>query len=155
MITDSPHLYRGLGEKNRVPESVIEASLMQAQLVEDLGLPAVLTLKHLAHRTGVSYGYLRNIAERRIDPYTDISIARRNGRPMRAISIPDPILMGIQRWILDRILTMLPMHHNSYAYTAGTSIRQCAQKHLGARWLVKLDIRDFFQSINEARVYSI
>jgi RNA-directed DNA polymerase len=74
---------------------------------------------------------------------------------MRAISIPDPILMGVQRWILDRILARLPTHHNSYAYTAGTSIRQCAQKHLGARWLVKLDISDFFQSINEARVYSV
>jgi RNA-directed DNA polymerase len=74
---------------------------------------------------------------------------------MRAISIPDPILMGVQRWILDRILAGLPTHCNSYAYTPGTSIRQCAQKHVGARWLVKLDIRDFFQSITEAQVYSV
>lgn len=155
MITDSPHLYRRVGEKNQVAESVISASLIQARSVEDHGLPAVLTLKHLAHRTGASYGYLRNIAERRVDPYTDLSIARRNGRPMRAISIPDPILMDVQRWILDRILAMLSTHHNSYAYAQGTSIRQCAEKHLGAKWLVKLDIRDFFQSINEARVYSV
>jgi RNA-directed DNA polymerase len=163
MITDSPHLYRGHGEKiyrrrgeeAEVADSIISASLMQSQLVERRGLAAVLTLNHLAYQTGASYGFLRNICERDIDPYSDLAIKRKNGRSMRPISIPDPILMEVQRWILDRILTIPPVHQNSYAYARGKSIRQCAQKHLGAKWLVKLDIRDFFQSINEARVYSV
>lgn len=163
MITDSPHLYRDLGQKAyrrrgeeaEVAESIISASLMQAQLVESRGLAAVLTLNHLSYQTGASYGFLRSICERKIDPYSDLAIKRKNGRSMRPISIPNPILMDVQRWILDRILATLPVHHNSYDYAAGKSIRQCAQKHLGARWLVKLDIRDFFQSINEVQVYSI
>lgn len=163
MITDSPHLYRGLGERTyrsrgeeaEVAESIISASLMQAQLVEGRGLSAVLTLNHLSYQTGASYGFLRDICERVIDPYSNLAIKRKNGRSMRPISIPNPILMDVQRWVLGRILATLPVHHNSYAYAAGKSIRQCAQKHLGARWLVKLDIRDFFQSINEVQVYSV
>jgi RNA-directed DNA polymerase len=74
---------------------------------------------------------------------------------MRETSIPDPILMEVQRWILHRILTLLPTHQNSYAYTPGRSILHCALKHLGAKWLVKLDIRDFFPSITEAQAYAI
>lgn len=163
MITDSPHIYRKLGERvyrsrqeqTVDPQAVISAAISQAQLVEAKGLTAVLTLNHLAHQTGASYGFLRGIVERNTDPYTDLSIKRRNGRRMREISIPDPILMEVQRWILHRILTILPTHQNSYAYTPGRSILHCARKHLGAKWIVKLDIRDFFPSISEARACSI
>jgi RNA-directed DNA polymerase len=155
VYTDSPHMYRRLATESGIPESVISASLENAQQVESKGLPAVLTLNHLAYQTGAAYGYLRGICERADDRYTDLSIKRHNGRPMRAISVPDPVLMQVQRWILEMILSVLPVHCNSYAYTAGRSIRHCAKKHLGAKWFVKLDIRDFFPSIDEAQVYSV
>jgi RNA-directed DNA polymerase len=163
MITDSPHLYRMLGEKVyrargekvEVSQEIMAASLLQAQRVEADGLVAVLTLNHLAYQTGASYSFLRDIVERTSDPYRDLSIRRRNGRKMREISIPDPVLMEVQRWILREILVKLPVHHSSYAYSEGRSILCCAEKHLGARWLVKLDIRDFFTSITEAQAYSI
>src|SRR5262249_1462521 len=31
----------------------------------------------------------------------------------------------------------------------------CASQHIGARWLVKLDLHDFFGSVRERRVYPI
>jgi RNA-directed DNA polymerase len=155
MITDSPHRYQQHGEHAGVEQSIIAASLSQAESVESKGLVSVLTLNHLAYQTGSSYGYLRGIVERNTDPYTDLSIKRRNGRRMREISIPDPTLMEVQRWILRHILTALPTHHSSYAYTIGKSILQCARKHLGAGWIVKLDIRDFFTSITEAQAYAV
>lgn len=155
MITDSPHLYRQRGEETGVAQSIIVASLSQAQAVEAKGLASVLTLNHLAYQTGSSYGFLRGIIERNTDPYTDLSIKRRNGRRMREISIPDPTLMEVQRWILHQILAMLPTHHSSYAYTTGKSILHCAKRHLGANWIVKLDIRNFFPTITEAQAYTI
>lgn len=163
MITDSPHIYRKVGEQvyrkrgeqAADPQSVISAAIAQAQPLEAKGLAAVLTLNHLAHQTGASYGFLRSIVERNTDPYADLSIKRRNGRRMREISIPNYILMEVQRWILHKVLAPLPTHHNSYAYTAGKSILHCAQKHLGAKWIIKLDIRNFFLSINEAQAYSV
>ncbi len=40
-----------------------------------------------------------------------------------------------------------------FAYARGASPIKCAKHHLGARWLVKIDIHDFFESISERRVY--
>ena len=155
VYTNSPHAYRRMAAESEIAESIAEASLGNAQPVEYAGLPAVLTLNHLSYQTGASYIYLREICERNADPYTDLSIKRRNGRSMRPISIPNPVLMEVQRWILARIVSALPVHPNSYAYSKGRSIRHCAEKHLSAKWLVKLDIHDFFQSISEAQVYQV
>ncbi|MFD6970046.1 reverse transcriptase family protein [Streptomyces sp. NPDC059949] len=155
MISDSPHLYRATGRQlDKVPQ-LLEDSLRQAAVVEERGLAAVLTLGHLAHSTGAGYPYLREVVKRNIDPYDDLSIRRRNGRKMRSISSPQHPLVDVQRWILDRIVALLPVHPNSFAYSPGNSIKACARKHLGARWLVKLDIRNFFETINEAQVYEV
>ncbi|WP_406080545.1 reverse transcriptase family protein [Streptomyces zaomyceticus] len=155
MISDSPHLYRAGGRRLDKQPRLIQNALQQAMEVEEQGLAAVLTLGHLAHSTGVGYPYLREVVQRRLDPYDDLVIPRRNGKKMRAISSPRSPLLEVQRWILDRIVACLPAHVNSYAYSPGSSIKGCAQKHLGASWLVKLDIRNFFESINEAQVYEV
>jgi hypothetical protein len=67
MITDSSHLYRQRGEKTGVAQSIIAASLSQAQAVEAKGLASMLTLNHLAYKTGSSYSFLRGIIERNTD----------------------------------------------------------------------------------------
>ncbi|WP_410812821.1 reverse transcriptase family protein [Micromonospora sp. 067-2] len=155
MTIGSPHLYRRDGRAEGKPEALLDAALAQAYAVEANGLAAVLTLNHLAVRTGVSYNYLRGIVSRTFDPYADLVIERRNGRKMRPISVPDPPLMRVQRWILHRIASRIPVHTDSYAYQAGSSIRACAMRHAGARWLIKLDIRNFFETINERQVFSL
>ncbi len=155
MITGSPHLYRSRGIKSNVAASVIDNAIAAAEKVEQNGLAAVLTLNHLAHSTGASYGYLRQIVTRERDPYTDIVITRRNGRKMRTVSSPEPSLLQVQQWILRRIAERIPTHSSSYAYSPGRSVKQCASRHIGAKWLVKLDIRDFFESINEVSVYKV
>lgn len=155
MTGGSPHLYRQGGRAERKPETLLDAALAQAQAVETTGLAAVLTLNHLAVRTGVSYNYLRDIVSRAFDPYEDLVLKRRNGRRMRPISIPQPPLMRVQRWILHRIASRIPVHANSYAYQVGSSIRECATRHVGARWLIKLDITNFFETIDERRVFRV
>jgi RNA-directed DNA polymerase len=155
MISDSPHLYIMHGLEAGTSPDVLEAALEQAEVPEGLGLASVLTLNHLAHQTRTPYIYLRGIAERRFDPYRDIQIARRNGRPMRAISTPEPLLMNVQRWINSRILARIDSHPASFAYEVGKSIKLCASKHLSAEWLVKIDIRNFFESITEDRIVQV
>lgn len=155
MITGSPHLYRADGRLLGRTDKLLDSALMQAARVERQGLASVLTLNHLAWSTGASYLYLRSIVQRSFDPYTDIVIHRRDGRKMRAISSPEPILMHVHRWILHQILEKLSVAPASFAYTPGSSIKDCAARHLGAKWLIKLDIRNFFESIDEARVYAV
>lgn len=117
-------------------------------------LVPVLSLGHLAHRSGASYGYLREIVERRRDPYEDITRPKSDGR-MRPISSPDPPLMEVQRWILRNVLPSVRVDGSSYAYQVNRSIVQCAERHIGARWLVKFDLHDFFGTIAERRVYGV
>jgi len=155
MITGAPHLYRAEGRALGKTDALIDSVLAQARRVEDRGLASVLTLNHLAWNTGASYRYLRRIVQRSHDPYTDIIIRRRDGRKMRAISSPEPVLMEVQRWILHNILENIPSDPASFAYARGSSIKECANRHRGAKWLIKLDIRNFFESIDEARVYSV
>jgi RNA-directed DNA polymerase len=152
---DSPHLYRANAEVLGVPAQIVEAAVNQSAIVEVNGFAAVLSLGHLAHRTGAQYKYLREIVERRQDPYHTFEIRRKNGRVPRLISSPDPVLMSVQRWILREILSKASTHNSSCAYQAGQNIRKCAERHLGAKWLIKLDLHDFFHTIDECRVYEV
>lgn len=154
MADASPHLYVEEGiAQGHSPDVVARASAVRSRLLAR-GVPPILTLKHLAQQTGVSYGYLRDIAERVRDPYVDITRPKRDGG-VRRLSSPEPVLMEVQRWLLDQVLSGISNHPASHAYQRGNSIVKCASKHLGARWLVKFDLHDFFSTIEEQRVYNL
>jgi RNA-directed DNA polymerase len=153
MSMGSPHLYRLRGREIGARREIIEAALTSSAIVEARGLTPVLSLGHLAHRTGAPYHYLRSIVERRRDPYQTFEISRRRGSTPRVISSPEATLLQVQKWILRNILSRVEPHSSSYAYQSGKSIRKCAQQHLGAEWLVKLDVHDFFHSVDERQVY--
>lgn len=124
-------------------------------MLQGAGVTPILTLGHLAHLTGAKYPYLREIVERRVDPYEQFTRMRRNGGKMRTISSPTPVLMEVQRWLLANVLARVEPHHASYAYTRYRSVGACARRHIGARFMIKLDLHDFFHSINEYRVFSL
>lgn len=105
MTYDSPHLYRRGGVSLGVPSDVLDSAVRQLAELSAAGVTPVLTLNHLARLTGASYPYLRKVVERKIDPYQQFSRRRRGSGKMRLISSPDPVLMVVQRWILDRILS--------------------------------------------------
>jgi RNA-directed DNA polymerase len=46
-------------------------------------------------------------------------------------------------------------HPCSYAYSKDCSHVKCASIHAGCEWLIKIDIRQFFESINEIQVFRI
>jgi len=152
MAVTPPHLYLLDGVRAGVPEPVLRAA--HRQIVESARHEShpVLTLMHLARLTGASYSYLREIVSRSVDPYGDIVRPKRTGG-RRVLSSPEPILMDVQRWILRNALASLPLDDACYAYRSGRSVVQCAKQHVGARWLVKLDLHDFFGSVTEKHAY--
>jgi RNA-directed DNA polymerase len=149
-----PHLFRrhaiALGRDPRTAERTLEIY----EALSERGVYPVYTLGHLAQLTGAPWSYLRDVVSRRRDPYLDIERPKRDGTT-RAISSPEPVLMDVQRWVLHNILPACSVHPSSYAYQRNRSIVDCARLHLGARWLVKLDLHDFFETIHERRVYRI
>lgn len=50
---------------------------------------------------------------------------------------------------------MGPRHPNSYAYDSDVSTVDCARRHVGATWLIKTDIHNFFPSVTEGEVYRL
>lgn len=154
MEQPSPHLYRQQGRQLGVPEAVLTAAADRSSQIEQTGASPILSLRHLAHLTGAPYLYLREIVQRARDPYQTLSRPKRSGGS-RPISAPEPMLMDVQRVILRRALRKLQHHPASYAYRQGRSILDCANQHLGARWMIKFDLHNFFGTINERDAYQV
>lgn len=154
MSLPPPHLYRQQALEQGLDEHSAGRALEVMRAVGGRGATPVLTLKHLAVLTGVSHMYLRDVVTRRRDPYVSIVRPKSRGKP-RPISSPEPVLMDIQRWILGRILGACTPDDASYAYQRRRSIVDCASRHAGARWMVKLDIHDFFGRVGERPVFEV
>jgi len=149
-----PHLYEREGLDRGIPPETLSRITGRRAALAAQGAYPLLSLGQLAHETGASYTYLREVVARRRDPYQSFEIRKRNGGT-RAIAAPEPMLMDVQRWMLVNLLDRLLGHPASYAYQTGLSIVDCANQHRGARWLIKLDIHDFFGSVTEPHVYKI
>ncbi len=137
--------------------SLLERAAQQIEDItsDDPSRPAVLTLGHLAARTGISYRILRSYVEHsHPPPYRFFRIRKKSGG-RRLISVPSPELMQVQRWIAKYILRPVRPHPASFAFRPDRSIVDAASKHCGARWLIKLDVAGFFGSISEIQVYQI
>ena len=154
MISFSPHLYQMEAQHRGLDKDTIEASIRQYQSMLDCGILPILSLKHFAKLVNVDYSYLRRIVGRKIDPYKTIEQQKRSGET-RLISAPEKHLQDTQRWILDYVLSDAKTHPLSFAYENGKSILECAKIHVGMRWMIKLDLRNFFDSIKENRIYKV
>lgn len=157
-----PQQYIKTGRERDVESDVLRnAALVGRRVIAvDPELPPIFTLRHLTYLTGVKYGFLRAVVTRELEnPYETFLIAKSRKeakkQSYRIICIPDPPLMQVQRWINSRILSRGRSHRASFAYSAGTNIKQAAEPHCGCRWMIKLDVRHFFESISEIDVYRV
>lgn len=148
----SPHHYVDGGLRLGRDEGMLRRALSYQRDISANGSYPLLTLGHLARETETEWGYLRSIVERRLDEYTAIRRLKPDGT-YRAIWAPLPSLMHVQRWILANVLAGLKLHEAAFAYRRGLSIRDCANQHVGARWLLKMDLHNFFGTVEESRVY--
>lgn len=150
----SPHTYKEQAKQFGIAEEVAKTAIRTAHMQQDRGLPAILTLNHLAHECSVPYSTLRENVERRSDMYTTFRSRKRSGG-WRHICIPDPFLMRAQKWICDHVLSRLAPHPASMAFAPACSPLKCARMHCGCRWLIKVDVRKFFESITEIQAYRV
>lgn len=153
----SSHHYINEGTKLGISSELLQTAVSQIEpLVEQQPqLPSILSLNHLATRTKISYKVLRSFVTRSSDDsYRKFSIKKRSGG-RRFILVPNPSLMYTQRWIDAYILKKIPSHSSSFAFEKGRSIKDCAMRHCGSTWLIKLDITSFFESISEIQVYRV
>ena len=117
-------------------------------------LPVIFDANHIAKLTGRSAQYLYSMTRFPRCHYRSFSIAKKGGGE-RHIDEPEPDLKCIQRWILDDILTHLPVSPYAKAYIQGSSIRDNARFHRNQETVLTVDIKDFFPSIRRKSVFFV
>ena len=104
----------------------------------------LLTLLNL--ETGAPISAISRIISTAPKRYKEYDIPKRSGGKRR-IAHPAKELKLLQRVILAEILEECPISDIATAYIKGRGILHNAQQHVGQRWLLKLDFKDFFHSI--------
>jgi len=159
MRNTSPQRYSSEGLALGVETSILDNAASTIRRIQDVNpnLYPLLTLNHLSQATGVSYGYLRKAVGREIKTYKHFMMKKRvPGRNnKRMISTPHERLLVCHQWISQNILSFAPAHHASFAYHPKSSPVFAAQVHVNAKWLIKVDIQDFFHAVSEHKVYRV
>lgn len=101
---------------------------------------------------GVEVNRLEEILNNVFGHYQEFWMRKRSGG-YRMISAPDKDLQAIQSTIYSRILSSVTIvHPAAVGFRCGRSVVDNAAPHLGKRYVLKMDIHDFFGSIRSPRV---
>lgn len=79
--------------------------------------------------------------------YKVYEIAKRNSDKKRVIAQPAREVKSLQYWVMKKVLRTYAIHPAAMAYRKGKNIANNAMVHAKRRFLLKLDFKDFFNSI--------
>lgn len=127
----------------------------EPQLIRDYcaqGLPPVTSVASLSVMTGFNPGFIWSIFTRPRKHYRTFAIPKGNGAPPRVINAPKVGLKAIQSWLSLHWVAKYDHHPNTFGFIPGKSHAHAAKCHLGAEWVVSVDIENFFPSVQEDKV---
>lgn len=78
--------------------------------------------------------------------YKQYTIPKRTGG-QRTILHPSRKLKALQRWLLSNVIARWPVHPAAMAYRSGISIFDNANIHVQSQYLLRMDMTNFFPSI--------
>jgi RNA-directed DNA polymerase len=118
-----------------------------------MAIPQIKNNQDLASYLGVKKGLVAYYAYYLYSTkaYTSFTIKKRSGGD-RTIDAPVRGLKEFQRTILDKLSQEATFRHCVYGYIPGRGILQNSIIHVRQRWVLRVDIKDFFPSITTARV---
>lgn len=154
MSSWAPNSYVTEGSRRGYSREFLRLLEEDGKKIASSRLPVVFTLGHLAAITDVPFQFLHEVVSRTLDPYRVFRSKKRSGG-YRQIAVPDYSMLRVQRWIHQNILSRVEVHPSSMAYMPGCRPYNNAQRHCGAKWLVKVDVVRFFESISERQVYYV
>ncbi len=127
-------------------DNQINEYLVYAESLYKKNLPIIYDNDHLSVLLGYHKDLLLKISNSPNPFYRVFYIQKRNGKK-REISEPYPTLKEIQYWILNKILKKVKISKYAKAYYKGRSVIDNARFHKGQNVIIKLDVKDFFSSI--------
>lgn len=157
-----PQHYLSIGRSKGIAPKILDAAVQTGSAIirTNARLQPILTLRHLAYLADCDYGFLRAVVGRAIEnPYRVFAIHKRpapSGKErFRTICAPDPQLLRAQRWLVDNVLNHATeaVHAASKAFAPESTLVKAAEPHCGSRWLIKVDVQNFFESVSEIAAY--
>jgi retron-type reverse transcriptase len=94
---------------------------------------------------------IKRLVARAPHTYKTYEIPKKSGGK-RTIAQPAKETKIIQNWIIKTEFKGLPVSNSASAYKSGSSIKINALKHRKNRYLLKMDFKNFFESIDETMV---
>lgn len=169
-ILDDPFFRRACEESAFQVEIEVRAWHTRPAMLPAFGppqrwpLPRIATTGELADWLGIKHNELDWFTDRRnrqhrlpegpLRHYRYHWIKKRHGE-VRLLEVPKPRLRELQRQVLRRILDFIPPHGSAHGFRAGHGVRSFAEPHAGRRVVMRLDLRDFFPTINASRILHI
>jgi len=132
----------------------VDQLISYAESLHKKQLPILYDVGHLCDALGVSREYLLAAAFAPDKYYRDFYILKHNGK-RRLISEPLPLLKFVQRWIHDEILLKQPISRFAKAYRPGVGIKSAARFHQAQELVLRVDLKDFFPSVEKRHVYGV
>lgn len=116
--------------------------------------PPILSLNYLSWGLGVPKDALKDLASNAVRHYHPF-LLKRPGKKPRRIQGPDSRLKDVQRRIHVALLKKFDLPEYLHGGIRGRSPETNALLHLRKRYVVRLDIQDFFPSVTDRQIYSI
>lgn len=118
-------------------------------------LPILRDLQDLSDNLDLKLGDISWLSYHRevstVDHYKRFKVPKRNGKD-RLISAPKPKLKLAQTWVNQVILNNLEPENEAMAYRPGKNILHNALQHSDHGTIIRMDLKDFFPSIQFPRV---
>ncbi len=133
-------------------DTFIEEALNYAIILDGKGLPVIFDQEHLALLLMTDRRTLNKFIMDVSGHYKYFAIRKRKGG-LRRIMAPYGDLRDIQIWIKVNILDKIEQPKYVTAFAKGRSTAKNARIHEGKKYILKVDIANFFESINVRFVY--
>lgn len=111
-----------------------------------------MLLDVISKSTGLRKSFIERVVHSAPYSYKKYTIPKKNGG-VRVIHHPRKELKVVQRWIVEHVISDLPVHDSVYSYRKGRGIRLHAEIHKNNNYLLRLDLRNFFPSIRADDIY--
>ena len=135
-------------------EKYINLCTEYANRLIDNNMPVIFDMIHFQKLIGFKRWYIYEIIKSKERFYNIIKIPKRK-TGYRNLTIPVKNLKTIQRWILDNILYNIKISEHSTGFTPHKGIIENARPHVNKEYVIKLDIKNFFDNIDFKRVFRI
>lgn len=100
---------------------------------------------------GMTAGEVKKIWYYRARMYKNFSIGQSSGK-VRMINAPDERLAFVQRKLAHKLVELYRLRNPVHGFAPKRSIKTNALVHLNRRFIVNVDISDFFNSISQNRI---